>query len=147
MPLHRSARHAGVLAFVLVAATACGSDDPAPTAAPTGGSVPPSPSAPSLTAPPSDTSAPPAADASFEITATGSDVTGDTGRLKVSTGDTVRIRITSTTADQVHLHGYDVQAAVGPGQPAELMFEATIPGVFEIELENSGVGLASLQVS
>lgn len=139
MPLHRTARHACVLVLTVAAATACGSDDPSPGAA----SVPPS--APTASLP--DTSAPPAADASFEITATGSDVTGDTGRLKVSIGDTVRIRVTSTTADQVHLHGYDVQAAVGPGQPAELSVEATIPGVFAIELENSGVGLASLQVS
>ena len=157
MPQLHLVRTSAAAALALLAVTGCGSDDDrvasapepvvsAPTPTPAA-SVAPStpPSSPVATAGPSN--AAPAADQTFEITAAGGQVTGDTGRLEVAVGEAVAVRVTSDTADEVHLHGYDVSAPVAPGQPAELLFEATIPGVFEIELENSGVALARLQVS
>jgi hypothetical protein len=58
----------------------------------------------------------------------------------------VTLTITSDVADEVHLHGYDLTAALTPGTPAELAFDATIPGVFEVELHETGTVLLSLQV-
>ncbi|WP_193345672.1 hypothetical protein [Blastococcus saxobsidens] len=55
--------------------------------------------------------------------------------------------VTSDVADEVHLHGYDVSAPVAPGEPATLTFDATIPGVFELELHEVGEELLSVQVS
>jgi hypothetical protein len=49
-------------------------------------------------------------------------------------------------ADEVHVHGYDLTAALTPGQPTELTFAATIPGVFEVELHDAGTVLLTLQV-
>jgi hypothetical protein len=46
----------------------------------------------------------------------------------------------------VHVHGYDLATALTPGTPAELTFDATIPGVFEVELHEAGTVLLSLQV-
>jgi hypothetical protein len=46
----------------------------------------------------------------------------------------------------VHLHGYDLSADVAPGAPATIRFEANAPGRFEIELENTGVQIAELEV-
>ena len=45
------------------------------------------------------------------------------------------------------MHGYDLDADLAPGAPAELTFDATIPGVFEVELHDAGTVLLSLQVS
>ena len=59
---------------------------------------------------------------------------------------TVTLVITSDVADEVHVHGYDLEAALSPGQPAELTFDATIPGVFEVELHEAGTLLLTLQV-
>ncbi|MDE0804281.1 MAG: hypothetical protein OSA99_13285, partial [Acidimicrobiales bacterium] len=56
------------------------------------------------------------------------------GRTNVSLGDTVTIRVTSDVDDHIHLHGYDVLADIAAGETAELTFDATIPGVFEVEL-------------
>lgn len=77
----------------------------------------------------------------------GGQVTGATGRATVALGSIVTLEVTSDTADEVHLHGYDESVPVIPGAPATLTFTADIPGVFEVELEESGVPLTQLQVS
>jgi hypothetical protein len=82
----------------------------------------------------------------IEVQVTGGQVTGDTGRVPVASGEHVTLAITSDVADEVHLHGYDLEAELSPGQPAELTFDATIPGVFEVELHEAGTLLLSLQV-
>lgn len=46
----------------------------------------------------------------------------------------------------MHVHGYDERAAVPAGGTAELTFAATIPGVFEVELEKGHRRLFTLQV-
>jgi hypothetical protein len=76
----------------------------------------------------------------------GGQVRGDTGRVPVEAGSAVTIAITSDVADEAHLHGYDLEAELAPGRPAETSFDATIPGVFELELHETGVVLLSLQV-
>lgn len=88
-----------------------------------------------------------AADSTIEVVVTGGSAGGDTGRQEVAVGDTVLVRVTSDEADEVHVHGYDRFAAVAPGETAEIQFVADIPGVWEIELEGSGLLLAELAVS
>jgi non-ribosomal peptide synthetase component F len=50
------------------------------------------------------------------------------------------------TTEEVHVHGYDVFADLAPGEPARLSFDASIEGVFEIELEHAHVQIAELTV-
>ncbi len=69
------------------------------------------------------------------------------GRHTVALGTEVVLSVTSDVADEVHVHGYDVSGAVAPGEPAEIRFTADIPGVFEVELEQSAVSLLQLEVS
>jgi hypothetical protein len=82
----------------------------------------------------------------IEVQVAGGQVSGDTGRVPVASGTHVTLAITSDVADEVHLHGYDLEAELAPGEPAELTFDATIPGVFEVELHEAGTVLLSLQV-
>ena len=82
----------------------------------------------------------------IEVEVTGGRVSGDTGRVPVAADDHVTLVITSDVADEVHVHGYDLETALSPGRPAELAFDATIPGVFEVELHEAGTLLLSLQV-
>ena len=82
----------------------------------------------------------------IEVQVSGGQVSGDTGRVPVTAGEHVTLVITSDAADQVHVHGYDLETELSPGQPAELTFDATIPGVFEVELHEAGTVLLSLQV-
>ena len=67
-------------------------------------------------------------------------------REKIDQGDRVVIVVTSDVADEVHLHGYDVSRPVAAGGTVRLRFRATIPGRFELELEERGVPIAELTV-
>jgi hypothetical protein len=140
------------LAFALLLTLAgCGDDASTvtteqPASAPSASAISPSPAATAGSPAASPTPAEPTADNTFEIGFADGKATGDTGRLEVALNDSVAITVTSTQADEVHVHGYDLTAPVGPGQPAVIEFDATIPGVFEIELEDLGTQLAALQV-
>jgi hypothetical protein len=68
-------------------------------------------------------------------------------REKVSKGDRVALVVTSDVADEIHLHGYDISRDVRAGGTARIVFTATIPGRFEVELEERGVQIADLTVN
>ncbi len=73
-------------------------------------------------------------------------VSGDTGRVPVALGETVTLVVTSDTADEVHVHGYDLTTPVSTDRPATTTFDADVPGVFEVELHEAGTVLLTLQV-
>lgn len=80
------------------------------------------------------------------ITVSGGRPVGGIARPSVKKGRQVRIVVRSDVADSVHLHGYDIEREVGPGRPAVIVFRATIPGGFELELEQRGLQIAELEV-
>jgi FtsP/CotA-like multicopper oxidase with cupredoxin domain len=53
--------------------------------------------------------------------------------LRVDKGDTVRLRVTSDAAGELHLHGYRVQSVLAPGVAAEISFKAFASGRFLLE--------------
>jgi ABC-type glycerol-3-phosphate transport system substrate-binding protein len=68
-------------------------------------------------------------------------------RQTVSKNDHVVLVITSDVADEIHLHGYDKSKDVSAGGTIRLPFTATLPGRFEVELEQRGVQIADLTVN
>ena len=81
-----------------------------------------------------------------EITIAGGQVTEGGGRIAIPLGDPVVLRVTADEPEELHLHGYDLYFDVG-GDVIEHFFEATIPGVFELEGHDSGVVVAELEIS
>jgi hypothetical protein len=71
---------------------------------------------------------------------------GGVQKVTVAKGDRVRLRIVSDTADEVHVHGYDLKKDVVAGGRVSFSFPATIDGRFVVELESSGTQLAELDV-
>jgi hypothetical protein len=63
----------------------------------------------------------------------GGQVVGAPADIKVTKGDTVRIVVSADAHDDIHLHGYDIEKPVEPGQPARFNFKANIEGIFELE--------------
>ncbi len=53
--------------------------------------------------------------------------------VRVQRGDAVVLRLSTDAALEFHLHGYDVTARGGPGEPAELRFVAAVAGRFAVE--------------
>ena len=71
---------------------------------------------------------------------------GSERTLSFDQGDTVRFRVRHGDAEEVHVHGYDIKKDLAANETADVSFEASIPGIFEIELEHSGTPLGRLKV-
>jgi plastocyanin len=63
----------------------------------------------------------------------GGEVVGGPAEIRVKKGDTVLLVVASDAPDDIHLHGYDIEKKVAPGQPAQFRFKANFEGEFEIE--------------
>jgi heme/copper-type cytochrome/quinol oxidase subunit 2 len=67
-------------------------------------------------------------------------------RVVVPLNSTVRLRVTSDVADEVHVHGVDEYIDLKPGTEVVRDVVARIPGTFEVELHDAGDLLFTLQV-
>ena len=86
------------------------------------------------------------ADAVIEIGFAGGEVTVVDDRITVERDSTVALVITSDVAEHVHVHGFDLFADVAAGETATLVFAADVPGVFEVEFEDSFTFITELEV-
>lgn len=72
---------------------------------------------------------------------------GGVRELDFEEGERIRFRVRADVADEVHVHGYDVTKAVGPGGATLFSFDGKLTGRFEVELHDAGAEIASLRVS
>lgn len=68
------------------------------------------------------------------------------GRVEVTQGDRVAIKLQSDSAQEVHVHGHDLFVDVPSGGERTLQFPANAAGVFEVELEDSHRLIFELEV-
>jgi hypothetical protein len=66
--------------------------------------------------------------------------------LKFKKGGTIRFKVRSDVADEVHFHGYDKHAEVKKGGVVAFNVPATIDGKFVVELEGLKEQIASVEV-
>ena len=83
-------------------------------------------------------------DRTFDLSVEGGEMSP--AEISVNEGDNVTLRVSADEPMEFHLHGYDVEQEVGPGQKARLHFEADLTGRFEIEDHESESELGVLQV-
>jgi hypothetical protein len=125
----------GLAAITALTLSACGPDEPSDTT--------PSTSASSEDGGSSGT------EVDVEVTVVGDTVTTASDRVDAEVGQTVRITVTSDHAEEVHVHGFDLSVDLEAGEPGEIEFEVTDdpgPGLYEVELEESGLLLFQLEV-
>ena len=138
-------RTVGVSFAVLVlAAAGCTSAEPEPdpTADATTPGTPGSPQSPTPDGQPS-----PRRDILVvEAAVSGGAVQTDSERVEVELGKTVALVILSDANDELHVHGYELVRPITAGKELTLEFVADIPGVFEVELEETGLHLFELRV-
>jgi hypothetical protein len=82
----------------------------------------------------------------IRIVVRGGRVVGGLRRARLEQGKRAVLVVRADVSDHVHLHGYDIMRDVSPGSPARLRFRATIPGRFEVELEDRKLQIAQLEV-
>ena len=80
----------------------------------------------------------------FNVAIRGDTMTPDA--ITVSEGEQVNLQITADHPVEFHLHGYDLETEVEPDEPAELAFDATITGRFDIEDHDTDTELGVLLV-
>lgn len=85
-------------------------------------------------------------DVEISLEIIGGELSGGVRREEASLGDSVRLVVTGDNREQVHVHGYDLYVDVTDGE-GEIVFDALIPGRFEVELEESSQLLVELTVS
>jgi carbamoylphosphate synthase small subunit len=124
----------------------CGSGDDDATATTNPGTVTDTTTSEPVTTTTTTTPPKPEGPTVIRITVVDAAPKGGIVRKTVKKGDRVVLVVESDVSDHIHLHGYDVMRDVGPGKPARLPFKATIPGRFEVELEDRGVPIADITV-
>ena len=80
------------------------------------------------------------------VTISGGSVEPPPGRVDIRHGQTVRITVTSDEHDELHLHGYELELELLPGEPGTLEFVADQTGLFDVETHHSGLQLFQLAV-
>jgi hypothetical protein len=71
---------------------------------------------------------------------------GGVARLEYESGQRVRFTVRSDSADEVHVHGFDIKKDVPANGSVRFEFRADIEGVFEVELETTHVQIAELRI-
>jgi hypothetical protein len=66
--------------------------------------------------------------------------------LRVRQGEKLTVRVSSDNVDELHLHGYDLHARIGPAAAAVLQFTADRTGRFGLELHKAHTELGALEV-
>jgi hypothetical protein len=127
-----------ILAATLLLA-GCSGDDPGTT---TPSSSPP-PSSASADATPTDSAF---TGTEIVVEVKNGKVSPPTHRVKVSKGTQIRLQVTSDKADELHVHGYEIEKELPAGEQVTLDFTADQTGLFDIELHESDLQLAQLEV-
>ncbi|MFG2982605.1 hypothetical protein ACGFYQ_15320 [Streptomyces sp. NPDC048258] len=86
------------------------------------------------------------ADRTVAITVRDGKVSPAPARTELRRGERVALRVTSDRADTLHVHGYDKELALPPGQEATLILTADRTGLFEVETHESALVLTQLLV-
>src|SRR3954449_3895168 len=89
----------------------------------------------------------PAVPASQTINVVNGQPQGGVKTVTFKKGDQAVLKVNSDTADEIHVHGYDLKKDVEKGGSVTFTFKATIDGRFEVELENAGTQIANLEIT
>jgi hypothetical protein len=66
--------------------------------------------------------------------------------IRLKRDDQVKLVVVTDRADELHLHGYNLEQKVAPGRPATLEFAAKRTGRFALELHKSGTEVSVLEI-
>jgi hypothetical protein len=84
---------------------------------------------------------------SLDISISGGTVSPAPGESAIALGSAVHLSVTSDAADEVHVHGYNLEKEVPAGGTVTFDFTADQAGTFEVETHESDLLLTKLVVS
>ena len=150
MTLPRGASYAAIAALAL-AVTACGGDTATPGASPAASSSAASSSTTTTPAmPKSPTTPPPAKDTPagrvIDVTITGRKVTPAPTTVDLQAGEKLTLVVTSDHDDELHAHGFDVEATLKAGTPTTVTLTGAEAGQYEVETHHPALRLMMIAV-
>ena len=81
---------------------------------------------------------------SFDLEVQGSGMSPD--EVSVGEGDSVILNVTSDRPVEIHVHGYDLERKIEPGETTNLSFEADKTGRFPVEDHETEENIGALIV-
>lgn len=69
----------------------------------------------------------------FELALKAGELPKEQRTIRVKQGDAIELRWTSDKPIHLHLHGYDIEVAVKPGEPTVTALQARIAGRFSVD--------------
>ena len=157
LPVPRSAAAVVLVAGLAATLGGCGSDSPAGQGSATSTTAPSAatPSAATSTTAPASSSPSSGASSSgstaprgrtITVTVTGSRVTPAPGTVDLRVGETITLVVTSDHADQLHVHGFDIERQLPAGRPVSVELTGQSPGVYEVETHEPALTLLTVAV-
>jgi plastocyanin len=80
------------------------------------------------------------------VTVTGSRVTPAPRTVDLAVGETMTLTVTSDHADQLHVHGFDIEKELPAGTPVSVELTGESPGVYEVETHHPELRLLKIAV-
>jgi hypothetical protein len=87
------------------------------------------------------------AEVAIEVTLVDGTVSPPPSRVAVALGSPVALTVSSDVADEIHVHGYELEEQVAAGESVTIRFTADEAGLFEVETHETEKLLLQLQVS
>jgi hypothetical protein len=82
----------------------------------------------------------------IRVTVKDGKVTPAAHRERVASGDKVKLVVTTDAADEVHVHGVNIEKETEPGKPTTITFVAEDPGLYEVETHETDLQLLQIEV-
>ncbi len=82
----------------------------------------------------------------LEVTVTGTTVTPAPAQVDLPIGSTLELVVTSDHDDELHAHGFDVEATLKAGTPTTLRLTGSETGVYEVETHDPALTLLTVAV-
>jgi plastocyanin len=125
---------------------ACGGDDPAVSGSSTSSTTSSSSTSPSASSSPGTTSSAAAQGRTIRITITGKQVSPAPTTVDLAVGEKLTLVVTSDHADELHLHGFDVEDKLTAGAATTVTVTGKEPGVYEVETHEPALRLLKIAV-
>ncbi|EWT00824.1 hypothetical protein N865_13395 [Intrasporangium oryzae NRRL B-24470] len=87
-----------------------------------------------------------AASRRLEVTISGTTVTPAPAQVELGIGQTLELVVTSDHDDELHVHGFEVEAPLKAGTPTTVRLTGTTAGLYEVETHDPALTLLTVAV-